>query len=240
MSDAPSWSAVEQLRDTLEQHGFMHTWSYDFVTSILSAKEMPRGRGSEILKEYLTVDWAARGGRAAEIEALIPSAGIDGQWLDKMAADIRRGFEIPDWRAKRLEEIKAKLAGELPRALTPDEAVLLADISKLARGRGLRWWSMRPAQDRRFRALTAAAEAGQPIYIADFNWIKSMFKGPLEDLQSDKYPPGCLCTVHGKMAMVIGKQYVSDFGHVVVDVIPAGDVKTTVQFALLRKRIKGG
>jgi len=236
----PTWDTIETLRDRLEATGFHETWAYGFVSSVLGSREMPRGRGDQLLREFLNTDWDTRAQKAEEVEALLPIAGLDEPWLSKLASDIRRGYEVPDWRQQRFEEIKDKVSKSEARVRTAEELEQLRTIEMLGRARGFRWWGHRPAQHKRYETILNAAKTNTPIHDADYTWIVHMFKGPLGDLQSDKHPPGALRYVKSygdKMAMVLGKPYVQETtGTIVVDILPAGGTALTVPFALLKKR----
>jgi len=238
--DEISWSDVECLRDRLESIGFHETWAYGFVSSLLDRREMPTGRGIHLLRDFLATDWETRAQRVAAVEAIIPISGLDEPWLSKLASDIRRGYEVPDWRQQRFEEIRDKVNKSAPRARTDDEVALIRDIAIIGRARGYRWWGHRPAQRRRFDDIIAAVEGKIPIYDADYAWMVTLFKGTIDDLHSDKHPVGELRYVKSygdTMAMVLSKPYILETtGSIVVDILPAGGVKTHVPFSLLKKR----
>lgn len=236
----PTWDTIEILRDRLEATGFHETWAYGFVSSVLNSREMPKGRGDQLLREFLNTDWDTRAQRAEEVEVMLPVAGIDEPWIRKLASDIRRGYEIPDWRQAQFEEIKNKIQQSEAKVRAGEEVEILRTIEKLGTSRGYRWWGHRPAQRKRYDSILYAAKIGLPIYDADYTWIVHMFKGPLSDLQSDKHPPGELRYVKSygdKMSMVLSKPYIQETtGTIVVDILPAGGTKMTVPHALLKKR----
>lgn len=236
----PTWDSIEQLKDRLEATGFHETWAYDFVTSVLGSRVMPKGRGDQLIREFLASDWDTRAQRAAEVEELYPVAGVDEPWLQKLAADIRRGYEITDWRQAQFQVIKDKIRHSEARVRTADEAETLRLIEKLGTSRGYRWWRQRPAQQRRYDSILYAAKIGLPIYDSDYAWVLDMFKGPLKDLESDKHPVGDLRFVRSygdTMVLVLSKPYLYDVtGSIVIDILPAGGSKTQVPFALLKKR----
>ena len=236
----PTWDSIEILRDRLEATGFHETWAYGFVSSVLSSREMPKGRGDQLLREFLTTDWDTRAQRAEEVESLLPIAGLDEPWLRKLAADIRRGYEVPDWRQARFQEIRDKIRGSEARVRTPEEAEMIRVIGLAGKARGYRWWGQRPAQRRRFDDIIHAVEQGQPIFDADYAWMVTLFKGVVNDLSTDAHPVGELRYVRSMgdaMAMVLSKPYIFEAtGNVVIDILPAGGVKMHVPITLLKKR----
>lgn len=238
--DEISWTDIEKLRERLEAIGFHETWAYGFVTSLLDRHEMPTGRGIQLLREFLTTDWETRAQRVADVEAILPVAGLDAPWLQKLAADIRRGYDVPDWRQQRFEEIKDKVNKSMPRVRTEAEAEMIRNIAIIGRARGYRWWGHRPAQRRRFDDIILAVEGKIPIYDADYAWMVTLFKSVIDDLNSDKHPVGELRYIKSYgdvMAMVLSKPYIlTETGSIFVDILPAGGVKTQVPISLLKKR----
>ena len=238
--DEINWADVEKLRERLEAVGFHETWAYGFVSSLLDRHEMPTGRGIHLLRDFIATDWETRAQRVAAVEAILPVAGLDEPWLQKLAADIRRGYEVPDWRQQRFEEIKDKVSKSAPLVRTDEEAAMIRDIAIIGKARGYRWWGHRPAQRKRFDDITLAVEGRIPIYDADYAWMVTLFKGVIDDLHSDKHPVGELRYVKSygdAMAIVLSKPYIFETtGNVVIDILPAGGVKTHVPFSLLKKR----
>lgn len=238
--DEINWADVEKLRERLEAIGFHETWAYGFVSSLLDRHEMPTGRGIHLLRDFIATDWETRAQRVSAVEAILPVSGVDAPWLQKLAADIRRGYEVPDWRQVRFEEIRDKVNKSAPRVRTDEEAAMIRDIAVVGRARGYRWWGHRPAQRRRFDDIILAVEGKIPIYDADYAWMVTLFKGVIDDLHSDKHPVGELRYVKSYgdvMAMVLSKPYIFEAtGNVVIDILPAGGVKTHVPFSLLKKR----
>jgi hypothetical protein len=238
--DEINWVDVEKLRERLEAIGFHETWAYGFVSSLLDRHEMPTGRGIHLLRDFIATDWETRAQRVAAVEAILPVAGLDEPWLQKLAADIRRGYEVPDWRQQRFEEIKDKVSKSAPRVRTDEEAAMIRDIAIIGKARGYRWWGHRPAQRKRFDDITLAVEGRIPIYDADYAWMVTLFKGVIDDLHSDKHPVGELRYVKSygdAMAIVLSKPYIFETtGNVVIDILPAGGAKTHVPFSLLKKR----
>jgi hypothetical protein len=238
--DEINWVDVEKLRERLEAIGFHETWAYGFVSSLLDRHEMPTGRGIHLLRDFIATDWETRAQRVAAVEAILPVAGLDEPWLQKLAADIRRGYEVPDWRQQRFEEIKDKVSKSAPRVRTDEEAAMIRDIAIIGKARGYRWWGHRPAQRKRFDDITLAVEGRIPIYDADYAWMVTLFKGVIDDLHSDKHPVGELRYVKSygdAMAIVLSKPYIFETtGNVVIDILPAGGVKTHVPISLLKKR----
>ena len=236
----PTWGNIEILRDRLEATGFHETWAYGLVTSVLGSREMPKGRGDQLLREFLATDWDTRAQKAAVVEELYPVAGLDEPWLRKLASDIRRGYEVPDWRQARFQEIKVKIQQTEARVRTDEEVETLRLIEKMGTSRGYRWWGQRPAQRKRYDSILYASKIGLPIYDADYAWILDMFKGPLNDLKSDKHPVGDLRYVRSygdTMSMVLSKPYIYEAtGAIVIDILPAGGTKTHVPLSLLKKR----
>lgn len=236
----PTWDNIEQLKDRLEATGFHESWAYTFLTSVLNSRVMPTGRGDGLLREFLATDWDTRAARAAEIEALFPVAGLDESWLRKLAFDVRRGYDVPDWREAQFQTIKDKIQNSEARVRTAEEVETLRMIERLGSSRGYRWWDQRPAQRRRYDGILRASKIGGPIYDTDYTWILDMFKGPLNDLKSDKHPVGALRYVRSygdSMMLVISKPYIQDStGSVFIDILPAGGVKTQVPFSILKKR----
>jgi hypothetical protein len=218
-----SWDAVEALDVKLKALGFGDTWAGRFVGDTVSSRQMPRGRGITILEEFLARDWLPLALLASAAEELIPKSTVDGVWLKKFAETVRNGYPVPDWKMKQFEEIKAKLTASAARPLTVEEQRLVADLKKLAAGRHYRWWSERPGQDKRFKELIHAVEAGQPIFESDLTWMKSLFKGALTQLHDDKHPIGALRYVDGEMCYIVSAPYVHpEWLHVVVDIVQAG------------------
>lgn len=236
----PTWDNIEILRDRLEATGFHETWAYGFVSSVLSSREMPKGRGDQLLREFLTTDWDTRAQKAAEVEELLTVSGLDEPWLRKLASDIRRGFEVPDWRQARFQEIKDKIQQTEAKVREGGELEMLRTIEKLGASRGYRWWGHRPAQRKRYDSILYASKIGLPIYDADYAWILDMFKGPLNDLKNDKHPVGELRYVRSlgdTMSMVLSKPYINEgTGAIVIDILPAGGTQRQVPLALLKKR----
>lgn len=238
--DEISWTDIEKLRERLEAIGFHETWAYGFITSLLDRHEMPTGRGIQLLREFLTTDWETRAQRVAEVVAILPIAGLDAPWLQKLADDIKRGYAVPDWRQQRFEEIKDKVNKSMPRVRTEAEAEMIRNIAIIGRARGYRWWGHRPAQRRRFDDIILAVESKIPIYDADYAWMVTLFKSVIDDLNSDKHPVGELRYIKSYgdvMAMVLSKPYIlTETGSIFVDILPAGGVKTQVPISLLKKR----
>ena len=238
--DEISWADVEKLRDRLEAIRFHETWAYSFVTSLLDRHEMPTGRGIHLLRDFIATDWETRAQRVAAVEEILPISGLDAPWLQKLAADIRRGYEVPDWRQQRFEEIKDKVNKSAPRVRTDEEAEMIRNIAIIGRARGYRWWGHRPAQRRRFDDIILAVEGKIPIYDADYAWMVTLFKSVIDDLNSDKHPVGELRYIKSYgdvMAMVLSKPYIlTETGSIFVDILPAGGVKTQVPISLLKKR----
>lgn len=238
--DEINWADVEKLRERLEAIGFHETWAYGFVSSLLDRREMPTGRGIHLLRDFIATDWETRAQRVSAVEAILPVAGLDEPWLQKLAADIRRGYEVPDWRQQRFEEIRDKVSKSAPRVRTDEEAAMIRDIAIIGKARGYRWWGHRPAQRKRFDDISLAVEGRIPIYDADYAWMVTLFKGVIDDLHSDKHPVGELRYVKSygdAMAMVLSKPYIFETtGNVVIDILPAGGVKTHIPFSLLKKR----
>lgn len=218
-----SWDAVEALDVKLKALGFSDTWAGRFVHDTVSSRQMPKGRGITILEEFLTRDWMPLALIASVAEELIPKSAVDAAWLKKFAETVRSGYDIPDWKMKQFEEIKAKLTASAARSLTVEEQLLVVDLKKLAGGRHSRWWAERPGQDKRFREIIHAAETGQPIFETDISWAKTLFKGALTQLTDDKHPIGALRYVDGEMCYIVSAPYVHpEWLHVAVDIVQAG------------------
>jgi hypothetical protein len=218
-----SWDAVEALDVKLKALGFGDTWAGRFVSDTVSSRQMPKGRGITILEEFLTRDWMPLALVASAAEELIPKSAVDGAWLKKFAETVRNGYAIPDWKMKQFDDIRAKLAVGVARHLTVEEQRLVADLKKLAAGRHHRWWAERPGQDKRFKEIIHAVEAGQPIFESDVSWAKSLFKGALAELTDSKHPIGELRYVDGEMCYIVSAPYVHpEQNHVVIDIVQAG------------------
>jgi len=218
-----SWDEVEALDTKLLALGFGDTWAGRFVHDTVSSRQMPRGRGITILEEFLARDWMPIALLASAAEELIPKSEVDGAWLRKFAETVRGGYNIPDWKMQRFEEIKAKLTTESARHLTEDERQVLENLKQLAAGRHYRWWAERPGQDRRFRSIIQAVDEGKPIFDAELSWAKSLFKGALTELTDSKHPIGALRYVDGEMCYIVSSPYVHlKWKQVTIDIVQAG------------------
>ena len=218
-----SWDAVEALDVKLKALGFGDTWAGRFVHDTVSSRQMPKGRGITILEEFLSRDWMPLALLASAAEELIPKSEVDAPWLMKFAETVRSGYAVPDWKLQLFEDIKAKLTAGEARHLTDEERQVVADLKQLAEGRHPRWWAERPGQAARFRNIIQTVMEGQPIYNADLNWVKSLFKGALSELTDSRHPIGELRYVEGEMCYIVSSPYVHpEWKHVVIDIVQAG------------------
>ena len=222
MSDV-NWEAVEELDRLLMSSGFSSTWAGRFIHDVLASRQTPKGRGLTILQEFLARDWAPLVSLAATAEEMAKASPVDAGWLLKFAETVRNGYDIPEWKMKRFEEIKAKLESETARHLNEDELTLVRSLILLGNGRHPRWWAERPGQAKRFESITHAVNRGEPIYDVDLTWLKSLFKGAIAELTDGKHPIGALRYVDGTMCYVTSAPYVNkEWLRVAIDVVQTG------------------
>lgn len=239
MSEGFDWGPVDAKHAQFVELGITDTWGARFLTSLVTTRQPPRGGGIGILEEILKTDLDQVRADLARLLPLQGKAGVDEDWLSELIFKVKKGNPLKTWHFQRLETIERKVA--TPEGAASEHMYDLVDkIRLLAKRRSSWYWGQRSSQYRRMKTIFVAAENREGLQTADIEWLISLFKGDMAELNNSKHKVGDLCfTRSGEMAMVVSDPYVHSEQYCVVhDVLINGVVVPHSATSLLKRKLK--
>ena len=170
---------VKALAAQYKEAGLGDTRSGRFLSDLATSGVAPRGGGVTWLQALVeNGDPRPSVLLAAEMSALLPSAGGDARYLTNIINRLSAGNKARDWELEVIGRVRGR--GVTPAvALTDEQVSVLNSVTLQVRNAHGMYWARRPGVKDKAERITRDSMATGMIHPDDWSWIQDKFKGTI-------------------------------------------------------------
>lgn len=170
---------VKVLAAQYKEAGLGDTRSGRFLSDLATSGVAPRGGGVTWLQALVeNGDPRPSVLLAAEMSALLPSAGGDARYLTNIISRLSAGNKARDWELEVIGRVRGR--GVTPAVpLTDEQVSVLNSVTLQVRNAHGMYWARRPGVKDKAERITRDAMTTGTIHPDDWSWIQDKFKGTI-------------------------------------------------------------
>ena len=213
---------VHALADSYEKSGLGSTSTGKFLRDLSKSGKLPCGRGITWLQDIV-----AKGQPESisltlnDLEDLLNRSNRSDtkNTLQSFLTCIKSGYSLTPAQTKLLASLRDQVnACQQDLQPTTQQNSLVVGLMNRKCRMSQRYWSERASTSRRLDSIFHRFQQDKAISPDDFEYVRSNFKGAVEEFENTHHPIGSLrWTKDGEAVMIVGNPFFSQNGNVLID-----------------------